>query len=326
MNLNKEMALTYDDVLLVPQNGVVKSRNMVELETNLSTNVLMEIPIVAAPMSSVVDAHVASVMADLGGGAFIHRNQSVEGQIAMWKEVLDPSVGCAIGTTETLEARFRPLYDAGCRLFCLDVAHAHSLHTAAWLDSIPETIWENIDFIIGSIATPEAVEFFQDRFPVAGFRVGIGPGAACTTREKTGHGVPQLTAVAECADASDVVIIADGGINTSGDIVKALAAGASSVMLGRLLAGAEDAPHPGSYYGMASERAKKETGCNNGFTEGVEATIPVDGTIESIVRSLVSGIKSGVSYAGGFDIASLQAFHQFRLVSASTERESKTRL
>ena len=132
------------------------------------------------------------------------------------------SIGCAIGITEPYEDRFLPLYNHGCRLFCLDIAHAHSVYTEKWLESIPTHMLDSVDWIIGSVATGEAVEWFLSRFNVGAFRVGIGPGAACTTREKTGHGFPQLSAVAECAEVADsslasVPIIADGGINTAGD-------------------------------------------------------------------------------------------------------------
>lgn len=326
MNLRNEAGLTYDDVLLVPKLGLVESRSEVSTDTQLTNSIPLRIPIVAAPMSSVVDSRVAVRMGDMGGGAFIHRNQSVESQIDQWMLSQHKTVGCAVGITESVGDRFMPLYAAGCKLFCLDIAHAHSEHTERWLTKIPEHILESVDFVFGSIATGEAVEWFQERFPVGAFRVGIGPGAACTTREKTGHGFPQLSAVAECVDASDHPIIADGGINTSGDIVKALAAGASSVMLGRLLAGAEEAPHPGSYYGMASDRAKKETGYSNGFTEGVEARIPVVGPLEGIINDLMNGIKSGISYAGGRNIEELHWNHEFICVSAGSAKESGVRV
>jgi len=334
MNLSSKLGLglTYGDVLLVPKLGIVSSRTEINTDTLLTENIEMTIPIVAAPMSSVTNSRVARSISMMGGGAFIHRNQTVMSQINEWIDSRvdnfnSSNVGCAIGITEMVGDRLVHLYKYGCRLFCLDIAHAHSIYAEKWLSSIPGYIMDESEFIFGSVATGEAVDWYKQRFNPAGFRVGIGPGAACTTREKTGHGVPQLTAVSECVyAANDVPVIADGGINTSGDIVKALAVGASSVMIGRLLAGAEESPHPGHYYGMASDRAKKELGYNCEFTEGVEAEIAIHGTVESIINSLMSGIKSGISYSGGKDIVDLQRNHEFIKVSPATEKESNVRV
>lgn len=331
MNLRSREALCYDDVLLVPKMGKVKTRKEVSTKTKLTNRIEIDIPIVAAPMSSVVNGVVAETMASLGGSAFIHRNQESSHQIAEWRQGNSDAVGCAIGITESYTDRMKKLYDAGCRLFCLDIAHGHSLYVEKWLNTVPSHVADSCEFVFGSIATGEAVEWFLNNFYVGAFRVGIGPGAACTTREKTGHGVPQLTAVAECAEAADVgpyavPIIADGGINTSGDIVKALAAGASSVMIGRLLAGAEESPHKGVYYGMASERAKEESNCTRGFTEGIEAFISVDGSLQQIIDNLMFGIKSGISYSGGSSIEELQYNHEFVRVTATSSKENGVRV
>ena len=326
MNVRKHKALTYDDVLLAPKLGIVKSRSTVRTNTFLTKDISMRIPIVAAPMSSVTNALVAQEMADLGGAAFIHRNQTPEVQLGEWYNAERMHVGCAIGTTEPWNQRFKTLYDGGCKLFCLDIAHAHSIYTQIFFREIPDK-YLDASFILGSFATAESIEWALEWLPVAGFRVGIGPGAACTTRERTGHGVPQLTAVAECVEAAgDIPVIADGGINTSGDIVKALAAGASSVMLGRLLASAQEGPHPGLYFGMASKTAKLESGYSHEFTEGIEAPIKIEGFIQSIIEGLLAGVKSGISYSGADDIEGLQQNHEFIIVSQGTERESKVRI
>jgi len=334
VNLRNKIGLTYDDVLLVPRKGQVLSRQSVDTSTFLTNGVSISIPIVSTPMSSVTDSTVARKMAELGGGAFIHRNQSIENQANEWSVATcnNPNgraIGCSIGTTESPSDRMSFLYERGCRLFCLDVAHAHSVSTERWYLGIPDRILYDSDLIIGSVATGEAVEWILSRFPVSAFRVGIGPGAACTTREVTGHGLPQLSAVVECVEATSgsyTHIIADGGINTSGDIVKALAAGASSVMIGRLIAGAIEAPYPGSYYGMASRRAKTEAGLAEGLVEGVESTVGIDGSLESIINSLMGGIKSGISYSGGVNIQTMQDNHEFILVSHGSNRENQVRV
>ena len=326
--------LSFDDVLLEPKCGLVASRGDVDLSTRLTLNNKIRIPIVSAPMATVTDSRMAVAMSNVGGAAFLHRNCSKEEQYAMWKGLgelrQNHCVGCAIGLEKE---RYLYLYNKGVRLFCLDVAHAHTKPIMYWLHDVvaPDT-----DLVIGNIATADAVsDFISCGFPfLEAFRVGIGPGAACTTREKTGFGVPQLTAIMECADAAgDIPIIADGGIKNSGDIVKALAAGASSVMLGRLLAGAKEAPHPGKYWGEASSRANRER--NGGlkyskvvpqYIEGVEGDIPIEGSVKEIIDGLLDGVRSGISYGGGRNIKELQINSEFIPISHGVHLENGTRI
>jgi IMP dehydrogenase/GMP reductase len=179
--------------------------------------------------------------------------------------------------------------------------------------------------IVGNVATAEAANELATKVGgIAAIKVGIGPGAACTTREVTGFGVPQLTAIMDVADAlrgTGIKIIADGGIKSSGDIVKALAAGADTVMLGRLLAGADESPHPGLYWGMASYRVN-----GHHAPEGVEGVVERTGPVGRTIKQLAWGIKSGVSYGGGTDLDGLRRNAEFVRVTPLSMGESGTRL
>jgi IMP dehydrogenase len=156
---------------------------------------------------------------------------------------------------------------------------------------------------------------------VNAIKVGIGPGAACTTRKVTGAGRGQLTAIMECANVAQVPIIADGGITTSGDIVKALGAGASTVMLGRLLAGCDESPNPGLYWGNASARVN-----GHRAPEGVEGTVERTGSLEDTIKPLLWGIRSGVSYAGFTSVKDMIGNVTFERISPGVVNESAARI
>lgn len=328
-----DYALTFDDVLLRPRLGVLNTRKDADLSTYLAPRLKMHIPIVSAPMSSVTEAYMAGMMCKAGGFGFIHRFMPVEYQVNEYRQVKDGDrydAGCALGINEGYD-RFNALFEAGCRVFCIDVAHAHHSNVEGFIKSIPHR--ENITLIVGNVATQEGACFLAD-LGVDAIKVGIGSGAACSTRAVTGFGVPQLSAIMECSVAAKehgVTLIADGGIRTSGDIVKALAAGADSVMLGRLLAGTDEAPYPGEYYGMASERGRDEASGANGHTadgaiEGVVGTVEQVGPVASVLKQLTDGIRSGISYAGATNLEELRANAQFIKVSPLSLTESGVRI
>jgi IMP dehydrogenase len=333
---------SYDDVLLRPKMGVVASRDEVDVQSPLALDMAyLEVPIVSAPMSSVTEWDMASRMRVAGGFGFIHRFMSVEEQINMLRRATaglttrrDPveDVGCAIGINEGYD-RMADLFEWGCRVFCLDVAHAHHVQVEKFIKGIPQSFREESWLIVGNVATYEGAKFLVD-LDVDAIKVGIGPGAACTTRLVAGVGVPQLTAIMDVYRATEgfVPIIADGGIKNSGDIVKALAAGADTIMLGHLLAGADEAPHLGEYYGMASARATKEANGFNSNTnlgvapEGVEGTVERTGPVMDTVANLVRGVKSGISYVGATNIRELRDQAEFLVVTPNTINESRSRI
>lgn len=317
--------LSYDDVLLVPQLGVLEKRKDADLNSYVATGKPVGIPIISAPMPSVTEAKMARAMLYLGGQAVIHRFQTKEARLENWLAGDGGPYGkpfVAIGIKDGW-SDFLFLFEHGVTYFCLDVAHGHHEQVGELVSRIKD--YANVKLMVGNVATPQGSLFLCEA-GVDAIKVGIGPGAACRTREVTGFGVPQLTAIMKIKEQIyafgwDIPIVADGGIKNSGDIVKALAAGASTVMLGSLLAGADEAPKPGEYYGNASGRVN-----GHRAPEGAEGSVPLSGPVENIIKELVWGVRSGISYAGATNIAELQANAEFIRVAPGVSQESSVRV
>lgn len=317
-----DIALSFDDVLLVPQEGILEKREHADISAEVVHGLKVNVPIISAPMASVTENKMAWAMQDNGAYGIIHRFLEVNKQIDEWVSA-GKHCGVAIGINEGY-TRWERLLEAGCRTFCLDIAHAHHTAIAKFIRGAGDDLLTRSDLIVGNVATGRGAQFLAD-LGVAAVKVGIGPGAACTTREVTGFGFPQLSAILNVAQAlmhdDHVRIIADGGIRTSGDIVKALAAGADTVMLGRLLAGADESPHPGLYWGMASKRVN-----GHHAPEGVEGVVDRTGPVENTLKNLAWGIRSGVSYAGATNLHELRKNAVFTRVTPLSMGESGTRL
>ncbi len=251
------------------------------------------------------------------------------------------TVGAAVGIREGYIERARALVDAGVDVLVVDVAHGHSDRVLNVVRKLKKEL-SQVDVIAGNVATPEGTKDLIDAGADA-VKVGIGSGSICITRIVTGAGVPQLTAVLECAEAareSGVPIIADGGIRNSGDITKALAIGASSVMIGSMLAGTEESPgvtvmRNGRKYkihrGMASvgasmkrgtEEAEDEAALLEYVAEGIEAFVPYRGTSHEILAQLAGGIRSGLSYCGAKTLAELRQDASFVRLTSAALKES----
>jgi len=251
------------------------------------------------------------------------------------------TVGAAVGIREGYIERARALVDAGVDVLVVDVAHGHSDRVLNVVRKLKKEL-SQVDVIAGNVATPEGTKDLIDAGADA-VKVGIGSGSICITRIVTGAGVPQLTAVLECAEAaieSGVPIIADGGIRNSGDITKALATGASSVMIGSMLAGTEESPgvtvmRNGRKYkihrGMASvgasmkrgtEEAEDEAALLEYVAEGIEAFVPYRGTSHEILAQLAGGIRSGLSYCGAKTLAELRQNASFVRLTSAALKES----
>lgn len=243
MQINDTPTLTFDDVLLKPGYAGF-SRSEINLEAQLTKNIKLKAPLVSAPMDTVTEARLAIALGQAGGIGIIHRNLTIEAQAAEVKQVKAAGqlVGAAVGSSPGYEQRVEALVAAGVDVIVVDSAHGYSKFVIEATKNIKKS--HKIEVIAGNIATKEGAEALI-KAGADGLRVGMGPGAICTTRIVSGMGVPQLTAIIESAAAAKsagVPVIADGGINYFGDIVKALAAGASSVMMGRLFAATEEAP------------------------------------------------------------------------------------
>jgi IMP dehydrogenase len=243
MQLLTTPSLTFDDVLLKPgYTGF--SRAEINLNTKISKNVSIKSPLVSAPMDTVTESPLAIALGKAGGIGIIHRNLTIGDQAHEVKLTKDAGqlVGAAVGSSPGYEQRVAALVEAGVDVIIVDSAHGNTMYVLEAIGTIKKNF--KVDVISGNIATAEGAQAVIDA-GADGLRVGMGPGAICTTRIVSGMGVPQLTAIIETSAVAvkhGIPVIADGGINYFGDITKALAAGASSVMMGRLFAATEESP------------------------------------------------------------------------------------
>jgi IMP dehydrogenase/GMP reductase len=334
------LALTYDDIQLVPAFSNIKSRKNIKLHTFLSRRYGLLQPLVASPMDTVCDGNMAIAMAQLGGAGVIHRFMSIEEQCEIisvvkyattstgggtltekwgvmyddWHtEIKQIPVVAAIGVQTEDRLRAVKLVEAGANVLVIDVAHGdhkNVIDMVKWCKE--QATFEHVDVIAGNIATAEAA-LRLEAAGADGLRVGIGGGSLCTTRIKTGFGIPNVTAITQIQSVAKVPIMADGGIRTSGDIAKALAIGASTIMIGSLIAGTDEAPGKvieknGSlfkrYRGSASLETKVTHAQPVRNVEGESTVIPFKGGVKYIIADLLDGIKSALSYGGANDLKS----------------------
>jgi len=332
--------LSYDDVLLAPQYSDIKSRSEVLIGSALDDDRRFDLPIISSPMDTLTESSMAAAMNTAGGLGIIHRYNSIEDQvaIAMAVELADvQTVAAAIGISGDYFERATELAKAGVGIFCLDVAHGHHVMMRDAIENIRRN-YPGIHIIAGNVATREAFEDLAN-WGAHSIRVGIGGGSICSTRIQTGHGVPTLQSIIDCAQAdvkTDVRIIADGGIRNSGDIVKALAAGADFVMLGSLLAGTSQTPGTvmtgmggkkyKSYRGMASKEAQHDWRGRHSSNEGISTTVPFRGDVKEILADLHNGIRSGFSYSGARNIYELHLHSRFVIQTSAGQLESNTHI
>jgi IMP dehydrogenase len=328
-------SLSYDDVLLVPKYSDIESRSQVELKSVLGANLEFNTPIIASPMDTVSGLDMAMALSRLGGVAIIHRYNSIEEQSEIVRAVKRQGerVGAAIGSTGDYMDRVTSLYNAGVDFICIDVAHGHHKNVYEAIRNIRDSYGPSLHIMAGNVATAEAFEALQ-HWGADSIRVGIGGGSICSTRIQTGHGVPNITAIMDCAKvATTATLIADGGIKNAGDIVKALAAGADFVMLGSLLAGTDESPGELNvtgmtkvYRGMASREAQQDWRGKSSAPEGISTKIPYKGPVENIFNDLVGNIKSGLSYSGATNVRGLQTRAEFIKQTSAGQQESSTHI
>ncbi|MDJ0271765.1 MAG: IMP dehydrogenase, partial [Aigarchaeota archaeon] len=255
-------------------------------------------------------------------------------------------VAAAIGVREEAMDRAEALLAAGADCLVIDVAHGHTDMVINLIKKLRRSFGEDFELVAGNVATAEGVEDLVAAGASA-VKVGVGPGSVCTTRVVAGVGVPQLTAIMDCAEAAeamDAPIIADGGIRSSADLVKALAAGASTVMIGRLLAGTDESPGAvvvkngrkmkvyrgmASFYAMLAKESRtgdedflQDASEYSFIAEGVEAYVPYKGSASDVVKQLVAGLRSGLSYLGASNIKELQRNAVFIRMTEAGLKES----
>ena len=350
-------AYTFDDLLLVPGKSVIVPAQ-VDVRTRLTEKIRLNIPIVSAAMDTVTEDRMAIALSTLGGLGFIHKNMTAEVQAQMVQNVKEAPVtsedasvdakgrlivGAAVGVSANTLERVRALVEAGVDIVTVDSAHGHSQGVIETVKAI-RAEFADLDIVGGNIVTAQgATDLIYAGASVV--KVGVGPGSICTTRVIAGVGVPQLTAVNDVysvAKQYNVGVIADGGIKLSGDISKALAAGASCVMLGGLLAGSEETPGDvlevfgkkvKSYVGMGSLSAMQRGSSDRYFQggvselaklvpEGIEATVPYKGSISDVVYQMMGGVRSGMGYCGCATIDEMHSKAQFVKITGAGLKES----
>ena len=333
-------AHTFDDVALVPQFNNVPSRTEPSLESWLTKSLKLKIPLLCANMDTAISEKIADILIDYGSMPIYHRFSPFEDQKARVKRYGEKTfISCGIGKEKLNEAR--ELIDLGAAGVCIDVAHGHSDRMFQFIEEL-KRVSPDTQIIAGNVCTAMAYHDLVNAGADA-VKVGIGPGAACTTRIVTGFGVPQFSAIYDCAKIAEklrVPLIADGGIRTSRDVVLALAAGASSVMIGKLFAlthesaavkeKSESSPSGwvARYRGQASEHFQSEFygGLKDKtVAEGVDFLTPVRGTTEDLIEQLLGGLRSGLTYGGARNIKELQRKAEFVEVTSNYIGESHIR-
>jgi len=339
----------FDDTLLTPQYSDIESRAEINLTTELG-GYRFELPLVSSPMDTVTADAMASEMFLCGGLGIIHRYNSIDTQQRCveeaWQKIaegselnegdFDPMIGAAVGVSGDFLERAVACVASGARVLCVDVAHGHHALVKSALKKLKQKLDPSVHIMAGNVATLEGFNDLAD-WGADSVRVGVGGGSICSTRIQTGHGVPTLQSVMDCAQSDrDALLIADGGFKTSGDIVKAYAAGADFVMLGSLLAGTDEAPGDifenlhgeryKAYRGMASKEAQLDWRGITSSLEGVATTIPYKGTVAFILGELERGIRSGLSYTGARSLTELQTRATFVKQSSAGQVESSTHI
>lgn len=334
-------SFTFDDIALVPQFNNIPSRTEPILESWLTRNRKIGIPLICANMDTTISDDLAEILLNRGSIPIYHRfTDTLESQKAWVKKHKDKTfISCGIGDAKLKEARL--LLNLGAVGVCVDVAHGHSDRMFNFIEKLKKTHPDK-EVIAGNACTPMAFHDLVNAGADA-VKVGVGPGAACTTRVITGFGVPQFSAIYECAKIGNklrVPLIADGGIRTSRDVVLALAAGASSVMIGKLFAltnesaaqkrESENSPtgYEAKFRGQASEDFQKDYygGLKSKtVAEGVDFWANVSGSADELIDRLLGGIRSGMTYGGARSIKELQRKAEFVNITPSYMMESNPR-
>ena len=314
-------ALTFDDVTMAPKYSEVLPSE-VDTSTKLSSNLTLKIPLLSSAMDTVTESKMAIAIARVGGIGVIHRNLDIKKQIQEIRKVKKQKllVGAAVGAGPLELKRAEAILKEKIDLIVVDTAHGHSKKVAEIIKAIKKMKPKKTSLCAGNIATAEAAKFLI-KLGVDIVKVGIGPGSICTTRLVAGIGVPQLSAIIEVkkgAKNNKTKIISDGGIKYSGDIAKALSAGADAVMIGSLFAGSLETPGKlikkkgklyKSFRGMGSVGAMNKGSADRYFQikqkdaskyvpEGVEGFVKYKGDVKTIIYKLIGGLKSSMGYLG----------------------------
>jgi len=326
------LAITFDDILLIPAYNHYESRRIVKTRvTDRLGKLTLELPVMSSNMDTITESQMANFMHEKGGIGVLHRFLSIDDNVREFLACQGQafvSVGCSDAELVRAEA----LRDAGATYFCVDVAHAHAKYVGKMLKKLRALLTDRC-IMAGNVATYAGADYLASCGADI-IKVGIGGGSVCSTRIKTGFGVPMLTCIQDCA-RTDRSIVADGGLRAAGDIVKALAFGADFVMIGGMLAGTT--PTPGKvvtksdgslvkhYRGMASREAQEAfLGQMHEWktAEGVSTEIPYRETEHEVLADIIGGLRSGLTYAGADTISELQRKLNYIQVTPAGRLES----
>lgn len=336
--------ITFDDVLIAPKFSFLRSRKDVDTSTMLG-HMTLSLPIISANMDTITGPNMAYAMTRAGGIGCLHRFSSVEQNVCDFLQVSihKQPVIVSIGLGENELVRAKALYEEGADMYCLDVAHGAQISVVEQYHALKELL-PNSYIIVGNFAHRDSTDMFAKQlgyWPDA-IKIGVGPGSACTTRVKTGVGIPQLSAVRSHASVP-CQVIADGGCRFPNDIVKCLAAGATAVMLGGMLAGTEETPpvvnyftpydwdrktaleHFGvSYRGSASKESYAAQGKDQSYitAEGESFTVPYKGPVAAVLADIEGGLRSAMTYVGAHNLQELRENSEFVEISSATRSEN----
>lgn len=334
-----KQAYSFDDVLLAPKISDIESRFSIDISNDLDKTIHLELPVISSPMDTITEGDMVSAMAAAGGLGVIHRYNTVQEQTSIVTDTFykygDIKIAAAIGMTDFKE-RAHTLISAGTQIICVDVAHGHHTLMERCLKSLKDKFGDNIHLMAGNVATFEGFEALAS-WGADSIRVGIGGGSICSTRMVTGHGAPTFQSILDCAKTDyDVKIIADGGVKTTGDMVKAFAAGADFVMIGSMLAGTKETPgevfsgKAGKKYkvyrGMASTAAQNAWRGKTSTPEGVSTTVPFRGGVKGLLQNIIGGLRSGLSYSGAHNLGELRSKASFILQTGAGQLEGGTHI
>ena len=337
-------ALTFDDVLLLPRySSVLPSKTNIFLQ--LTKKISLEVPFLSSAMDTVTESKMAIAIAKAGGMGIVHRNLDIKKQSNEIKKVKNKKlyVGAAVGTNKEDLERVKALLFNGVDLIVIDTAHGHSEKVLKILSKIKK-ISKSVPICVGNIATGEAAKKLYNSGADI-IKVGIGPGSICTTRMVAGIGVPQISAILDVKKAlnkKNIKIISDGGIKFSGDIAKALAAGADAIMMGSIFAGTEESPGKKfkikdkiykHYRGMGSIGAMSAGSANRYFQknfkdkskfvpEGVEGRVEFKGKMSKIIYQLQGGLRSSMGYIGAKNLKEINKKAKFVKITKAGFYES----
>lgn len=305
----------FSDVYIIPQYSDVTSRSKVDTTSILDPKhykTPIKVPVISANMDTVTDGYMARKMAEAGALGAIHRFMSVEDNVEEWVKAKGLTCLVSVGVGGDAKERAEALYAAGARKFIIDIAHGHHYLMKQMISFFKKELPEAY-IMAGNVATAQGARDLVE-WGAHAVKVGIGPGAACTTKNVTGVTVPQFSAIRDCAIAvksydPEIVVVADGGVREIGDIAKALGIGADFVMCGRLFASCHEAPHPGVYRGMASLDAMKSIRLSDKLPtpEGKTLAVKTESHVEEVVELIAGGLRSAFSYSNSL---TLNEFHE----------------